>query len=99
MYGDKLPEIQMKFGPLLKILSINAINPPQRAISEVEKYEMDFQVLSGRESGITKDYQVSNLPLLVIIDKNGIIRTYTRYLKYEDLKAAVIPWIKDIVGY
>jgi len=59
---------------------------------------MNFQVLSGRGSGVTKDYKVSKLPILVVIDKNGVIRTNTMYLPYDELKAAVIPWIKDIVG-
>jgi hypothetical protein len=67
-------------------------------MSEVKKYGMNFQVLEGRGSGVTKDYAVSNLPMLIIIDKTGVIRTYTQYLKYDDLKNAVIPWIKDIVG-
>ena len=82
----------------MQILSINAINPPKRALAEVKKYEMDFPVLEGRGSGVAKMYQVSKLPLLVVIDKDGIIRTHTMYLKYEPLKGAVIPWVKDVVG-
>jgi hypothetical protein len=95
MYPN-LGEVQAKYGPLLKILSINAINPPERAMAEVKKYEMDFQVLAGRGSGVTKDYQIAKLPLLVIIDKDGIIRTCTMYLKYDELKQAVLPLIKQI---
>ena len=95
MYPN-LAEVQKEHGPLLKIISINAINPSKLALSEVEKYEIDFQVLEGRGSGVTKDYKVSKLPLLVIIDKDGIIRTSELYLQYEDLKTAVIPWLKDI---
>ena len=98
MYGDKLEQVKAKHGPLMKIISINAINPPQRAMAEVNKYEMDFQVLSGRGSGVTRAYKVSKLPILVIIDKDGVIRANTMYLHYPELKEAVIPWIKDIVG-
>ena len=92
-----MEEIKADNGPLLKILSINAINPPKRALAEVKKYKMDFQVLEGRGSGVTKLYKVSKLPLLVVIDKEGIIRTYTMYLKYDPLKEAVTPWIQDII--
>ncbi len=98
LYGDRLEEIKAKHGPVLKLLSINAINPSRRAMSEVKKYDMDFQVLSGKGSGVTRLYKVSKLPILVIIDKDGIIRTNIMYLKYEALKEAVIPWVKDLVG-
>ncbi|MBC8204910.1 MAG: redoxin domain-containing protein [FCB group bacterium] len=94
-----LDEVKAEHGPMLKILSINAINPAKKAMAEVKKYKMDFQVLEGRGSGITKEYQVSKLPLLVIIDKDGIIRTYTMYLKYDELKEAVIPWVKNITEH
>lgn len=91
-----LEEVQAEHGPLLKFLSVNAINPSKLALSEVKKYNIDFQVLEGRGSGVTSDYKVSKLPLLVIIDKDGIIRTSELYLKYDELKEAVIPWLKDI---
>lgn len=97
MYPN-LEEVQKEYGPLLKIISINAINPAGRAVSEVKKYGMDFTVLLGRGSGITRDYQVSVLPLLVIIDKEGIIREYTMYLPYDELKAKLIPVIKEITN-
>ena len=98
MYGDKLDSIKAEHGPLLKIMAINAINPAGRALSEVKKYKMDFQVLVGRGSGITQDYQVSKLPQLVIIDKDGIVRYYTTYMQYDEFKAAVLPLIQEIVG-
>jgi len=97
MYPDNLEAIKAEHGPLLKLLSINAINPSKRALMEVKKYKMDFTVLEGRGSGVTRDYQVKKLPLLVVIDKDGIARTCTMYLFYDELKEAVIPWIKDIV--
>ena len=96
LYGDQLEAVKAEHGPLIKFLSINAINPAKKAMAEIEKYRMNFQVLEGRGSGVTRDYKVSKLPLLVIIDKNGIARTSTLYLKYEELREAVIPWIKDI---
>jgi len=98
LFGDKLESLKAENGPIMQILSINAINPPKRALAEVKKYEMDFPVLEGRGSGVAKTYQVSKLPLLVVIDKDGIIRTHTMYLKYEPLKEAVMPWVKDVVG-
>ena len=98
LFPENLEEVKAEYGPLLKILAINAINPPKRALAEVNKYKMDFQVLAGRRSGVTKNYQVKKLPLLVIIDKDGVVRTYTMYLKYEPLKKVVIPLIMDIIG-
>ena len=95
MYPN-LEEVQAEHGPLLKFLSINAINPGKLAMMEVKKHEIDFQVLEGRGSGVTRDYKVSKLPLLVVIDKDGIIRTSELYLQYDELKEAVIPWVKDI---
>ena len=96
LYPDNLEEVKAKHGPLMKFLSINAINPEGRAMSEVEKYDISCQVLVGRGSGVTRTYEVAKLPRLVLIDKNGIIRTETLYLQYEELKEAVTPLVKEI---
>lgn len=91
-----LEEVRAEYGPLLKILSINAINPRGRVMSELNKYQMDYQVLEGRGSGIARKYQVITLPFLVIIDKDGIIRFLEMYPTYNQLKEAIIPLIRDI---
>ena len=92
-----MEEVRAEYGPLLKILSINAIDPRRRVMSELNKYRMDYQVLEGRGSGIAKKYQVITLPFLVIIDKDGIIRFIEMYPTYNQLKEVIVPLIKDIV--
>ena len=78
-------------------MAVNVINPPKRAVAELKKYDQTYQVLSGKGSGIAKDYQVRKRPLLVIVDKDGSVREATMYLKYEPLHDAVAPLVKAIV--
>ncbi|NQS97264.1 MAG: TlpA family protein disulfide reductase [candidate division Zixibacteria bacterium] len=92
-----MEEVRAEYGPLLKILSINAIDPRRRVMSELNKYKMDYQVLEGKGSGIVKKYRVVTLPLLVIIDKDGIIRFIEMYPTYNQLKEVIVPLIRDIV--
>lgn len=89
--------MKAKYGPLLKIFAVNVINPPERAMAELEKYQQTYQVLSGRNSGVAKDYEVKKLPLLVIVDKNGNVVLSKMYLNYKDLHDTVAPLVKDIV--
>ena len=77
-------------------MAVNVIHPPKRALAETKKYEQSYQVLTGKGSGIAKDYKVRKLPLLVIIDKDGIVRESTMYLNYEKLHDAVAPLVKAI---
>ena len=88
--------VQAEHGPLLKVMAVNVINPPKRAVSELKKYDQTYQVLSGKGSGIAKDYAVRKLPLLVVIDKDGIVHEATMYLKYEPLHDLVAPLVRQI---
>ncbi len=78
-------------------MAVNVINPPKRAVSELKKYDQTYQVLSGKGSGIARDYAVRKLPLLVIVDKDGVVREATMYLKYEPLHDIVAPLVQEIV--
>jgi len=97
MFPQNLEQVKIKYGPLLKIMAVNVINPPERALAELEKYEQTYQVLSGRGSGIAKEYEVKKLPLLVIIDKDGKVQEAKMYLNYQDLHDKVLPLVKEIV--
>ena len=93
-----LEEVQYQFGPLLKILSVNAINSPRRVRAVADKYQLDYQVMEGRGSGIARDYQITVLPQIYVIDKEGIIRFIEMYPDYDDLQETVTPLITEIVG-
>ncbi len=97
LFPTNLDKVKAQYGPLLKVMAVNVLNPPERALAELEKYGQTYQVLSGRGSGITKDYEVKKLPLLVIIDKDGKVREAKQYLNYQDLHDKVASLVKDIV--
>ena len=75
--------------PQVKVLSINAIDNKKRILTEIEKVSVKYQVLVGRNSGITGDYQTVTLPQIFIIDKEGLIRFNDAYPTYEELKEAI----------
>lgn len=96
MYPN-LEEVQAEHGSLLKVLSVNVINPPRRVLAEMKGNNIEYQVLEGRNTGIARDYQLITLPMVFIIDKDGIIRYISAFPQYEELKDAIIPLVHDIV--
>lgn len=68
---------------------MNAINPAAQAAAEAKRYEIDFPVLICRESGVVRDYEVTKLPQLFIIDQQGIVRESKLFLKSEDIKVII----------
>ena len=72
--------------PALKILSVNAIDFKKAIASEAKKLGMDYQILVGRKSRITRLYKTIVLPQVYIIDPSGIIRHVTMYPDYDELR-------------
>ncbi|OVE78594.1 hypothetical protein BVY01_05035 [bacterium I07] len=50
---------------------------------------MSFPVLSGRNSGLTKQYGIRGLPRLVIIDREGKIAFFGRALTESKMKEKI----------
>ena len=70
----------------VKILSLNAINPAEQAAGEANRYEIEFPVLICRQTGVVRDYEVTKLPHIIIIDQEGIIRASKLFLKTDAIK-------------
>lgn len=101
-YVPVLNKIQNEFSlksavekPPLKVLSVNAIDYEKRIRSEIHKTGDKYQVLIGRNSGITRDYQTITLPRIYVIDKNGVIRYIATYPEYEELKEVILKLINE----
>jgi hypothetical protein len=70
----------------VKILSLNAINPAPLAASEGKRYEIPYSILLCRDTGVVRDYQITKLPHLFIIDQKGIIRESKLFLDAGNIK-------------
>ena len=81
--AEKYPEEQVK------ILSLNAINPSKQVAAEAKRYKIPFPVLVCRETGVVRDYQITKLPHLFIIDQEGVIRESSLFLKTEKIEEVV----------
>ncbi len=68
---------------------MNAINPPQQAAGEAKRYEIPYDILLCRETGVVRDFQITKLPHLFIIDPQGVIRQSQLFLKGEKIKEIV----------
>jgi peroxiredoxin len=68
---------------------MNAINPAEQAEVEAKRYDIEFPVLVCRETGVVRDYQVTKLPQLFIIDRKGIIQESKLFLKMEKIKEEI----------
>jgi len=73
----------------VRILSMNAINPAKQAAADAKLYKIPFDVLLCRETGVIRDYEISKLPYIFIIDGQGIIRESKLFLKSADIKTAL----------
>ena len=68
---------------------MNAINPSQQAEVEAKRYDIEFPVLVCRETGVVRDYRVTKLPHLFIIDRQGDIQESKLFLKMEQIKEEI----------
>ena len=81
--AEEYPEEQVK------ILSLNAINPAKQAAAEAKRYHVEFPVLICRGTGIIRDYKVTKLPHIFIIDDDGIIQGSKLFLKKENIREII----------
>lgn len=66
---------------------MNAINPVGQAKAEARHYGIEFPTLICRETGIVRDYKISKLPHLIIIDHEGIVRSSELFLPEDAIKS------------
>jgi len=74
---------------------MNAINPAKQAEADAKLYEIPFDVLLCRNTGIIRDYEISKLPHIFIIDGQGVIRESKFFLKTEDIKIVLDRLLAD----
>ena len=79
----------------VKVISVNAINRKKRILNEMNNLSVEYQVLTGKGSGITSDYNTVILPQIYVIDAKGIIRLIEMYPDYEELKKVIDGLISD----
>jgi len=65
---------------------MNAINPAKQAEADAKLYEIPFDVLLCRNTGVIRDYEISKLPQIIIMDGKGVIRESKLFLKSEEIK-------------
>lgn len=70
-----LDEIYTKYKPVgLVLLSINLDHEMQPAIEMAQTLEVSYPVLYDAQKSVGKSYQVSSMPVTVLIDRAGVIR-------------------------
>lgn len=74
---------------------MNAINPREQAAADAECNGINFPVLACRETSVVRDYEVTKLPQLFIIDGNGVIRESTLFLKAEQIQETIENLLAD----
>jgi hypothetical protein len=77
---------------------MNAINPAKQAEADAKLYGIPFDVLLCRNTGIIRDYEISKLPHIFIIDGKGVIRESKLFLKTEDIKTILDQLLAEAAG-
>jgi hypothetical protein len=70
----------------VKILSMNAINPAPLAANEGKRYEITYPILLCRDTGVIRDFQITKLPQIFIIDQKGVIVESKLFLEADKIK-------------
>ncbi len=68
------------------ILAMNAINPAKQAEAEAKRYNIPFDVVVCRGAGVIRDYEVTKLPQMFIIDGKGIIQASELFMQADQIK-------------
>ena len=69
----------------IEILSINTINRAGKVKSDAQRFDLPFTVLIGRDSDVGKNYKITRLPLLIIVDKSGKIVLKKKFAAYVEI--------------
>ena len=79
----------------VQILSVNTINREGKVESDAKRFGLTFPVLIGRGSKIIDQYNISNLPILIIIDMEGKIVLKEGFVGADLLKKTLDKLIKS----
>lgn len=66
-----------------------------KVASDAASFALPYTVLVGRDSDIIDTYQITKLPRLIIVKKDGTIAVTERFLNYERLKEEVQRVLKE----
>ena len=88
-----LNKIQKKYKDELSVLGISIDRGGWKDVKRAtRRVSMDYPVVLG-DSRLMKDYQVKNIPYLVLIKNGKIRKTLIGYHDLEDLEEALEPWL------
>jgi hypothetical protein len=65
---------------------MNAINPAPLAATDGKRYEISYPILLCRDTGVIRDYEITKLPQIFIIDQKGVIRESKLFLEADKIK-------------
>jgi len=75
----------------LAVVSINVMaDGPELIRRYKEQFNLTFTMLAGKNPGLLRDYEVNYVPILVFIDRNGLVyQIHHHYILPEVFDAAV----------
>ena len=60
-----------------------------KVASDAESYSLPYTVLVGRDSDIIEKYNITKLPRLMIVTKDGVIALTEKFLPHDRLRKEV----------
>ena len=73
---------------------MNAINRDGNVAADAKRFKLPYPVLVGRNSDIVKNYKLKSLPQLVIIDLEGKVALFEKFVKADEIKALLDTLLK-----
>jgi peroxiredoxin len=82
-----LQDLHAKYGKAgFVLLSVNLDDDTVRAIDMARRLKISYPVLMDERKEVAKQYQLENLPLTVLVDREGIVRQVYSNFKAGDEK-------------
>ena len=75
----------------MQILSVNPINRKGNVESDAKGFRLPFPVLTGENSDLVIDYNLTKLPMLMIVGLDGKVLFYDRFATEEEMKEVIDP--------
>ena len=74
---------------VLQIIGINTQDSQNRVIKEADKLDLPYPNMIGRGTSVAKDFKITILPYLYIIDKEGTIEHGEIFVMFDMMKDIV----------
>lgn len=94
---ERFAKLQATYAPAgFVVLSVSLDEEPARAAAIAEAAGIDYPVLLDAGAKVSRTYKADNLPLILLIDRNGVIRARHDALDEREARGMLVQ-LRDLI--